>query len=566
MNKMTPEFQARSRAVFADTIGQSLLDVRNKVASLPASTQRRDALSALDSVPKLFGRDLATVQADWISLRALFNSRNAAQLGVSQKRFANIRSEIVKAVKAYGAGRPTLTKRLPLAPAWEGLLGLIDRPSYGHALNRLACFCSAMGIEPLAVGPETLLGLYEALVTEEVIKNPRRILQHTIGHWNMCGRQVPGWPAIRLTSPFPSTRYVLNLTQFPKSFETDVGAWRRRLLQVDFMEDDGPEKVLRPVTVNSQEKLIRRFASALIANSVLAVEGITVLADLAEPRILKAGLNIFLEKAGNKQTEYVRKFGWLFLSIAKYHAKLPDEQIKAIRALLNRLGAREVGMTARNRERLSQFDERKNVVKLLTFPMKERERGLKVANPYRKAKYFERALSAAILIYASVRMQNLHTIQIAKNIRYHHGACILTFDKSEMKNNRPLELELPAQVASLLQEFIKDHRPKLPGAEGPYLVPGRNGGPRSHNTMRQDFERAVLKYTGLIVNPHLMRHVTAMIAIDRDPANLTAVAQRLGHANLQTCIDFYIGNESKPSSRVINRILEEAITNPKGLG
>jgi hypothetical protein len=44
------------------------------------------------------------------------------------------------------------------------------------------------------------------------------------------------------------------------------------------------------------------------------------------------------------------------------------------------------------------------------------------------------------------------------------------------------------------------------------------------------------------------------------------VAQRLGHANLQTCIDFYLGNESKPSSRVINRILEEAITNPKGLG
>ena len=58
-------------------------------------------------------------------------------------------------------------------------------------------------------------------------------------------------------------------------------------------------------------------------------------------------------------------------------------------------------MTTRNRERLSQFDERQNVVKLLTFPSEKRERGLKVANPYRRAKYFERALAAAILIYAA---------------------------------------------------------------------------------------------------------------------------------------------------------------------
>jgi integrase len=566
MNQMTLEFLARSRAAFSTTVGLSLQDVRDQVAALPASTRRRDTLSALDAVPKLFKRNLAAVQADWISLRAVFTSKNAAQLGVSEKRFANIRSEVVKAVRAFGAGCPTLTKRLPLSPTWDALMASIDRLSYNQALRRLACFCSAMGIEPTEVSPETLLGLHEALVAEEVIKDPRRILNHTIGHWNMCRRRVPGWPAIRLTSPFASTRYVLDLVQFPESFQTDVAAWRRRLLEVDYLEGDGPEKVLRPITVNSQEKVIRRFASALIAKGVLAVEDIKSLADLAEPRILKVGLKIFLEKAGGKPTEYVRKYGWLFLSIAKHHAKLSDEQIKAIRVLVNRLGHREVGMTKRNRERLGQFDERENVVKLLTFPIKERARGLKVASPYRKAKYFERALSAAILIYASVRMQNLHTIQIEKNIRYSQGRCILTFDKTETKNSRPLELELPTQVASLLQEFIKDHRRVLPGAEGPYLFPGRSGGPRSHNTMRQDFEKSVLKHTGLVVNPHLMRHITAMIAIVQDPANLPAVAQRLGHAGLQTCIDFYLGNESKPSSRVINKILEDAIINPKGLG
>lgn len=566
MNQMTPEFQAKARTAFLDNAGISLRRVREQVAALPASTRRRDTLSALDAVQKLYGRDLAAVPANWLALRTLFESRNGAQLGVTEKRLANIRSEVTKAVKTFGAGQAALTKRVALAPEWTELLARTPLKRYGNALARLASFCSVMAIPPEQVNADTLLALHEALVAEEVIKNPRRILKHTIAHWNMCRARVPGWPGFKLASPFPSTRYMLELADFPKSFRTDMAAWRRRLLEVDYLEGDGPAQALRPITVNGQEKLIRRFASALVAEGALTVEDLTSLAVLAELKTLKAGLNIFLRKAGNQPTEYVRKYGWLFLSIAKHHTKLPVEQINAIRALIKKLGHRDVGMTERNRKRLSQFDDPKNVAALLNFPIKERERGLKVTNPHRKAKFFERALSAAILLYASVRMQNLHTIRTDKNIRWHQGRCILTFDKAEMKNGRSLELELPINIGSLLQEFIKDHRHQLPGAEGSFLFPGKNGGPRSHNTMRQDFEQAVLKHTGLVVNPHLMRHFTAMIAIVADPANLEAVAQRLGHKSRQTCINFYLDNESKPSSRVINKILEEALINPKGLG
>lgn len=565
MNQMTPEFLERSRAAFANNTGITLLDVRKQVAALPPSTRRRDTLSALDAVQKLFKRDLATVQADWIYLRALLTSKNAAQLGVKQKRYANIRTELVRAVGTYGQGSPALTKRIKLDPAWAVLLASLPLVRYGNALRRLAVFCSVVGISPGKVTAEVLLGFHEALVAEEVIKNPRQILKHTIAHWNMARARVVGWPSYKLASPFPSSRYVLDMEAFPQSFQKDVAAWSKRLLEVD-LDGEGPENVLRRVTVVGQEKLIRRFASILVINGVMPVEQIRSLATLAHPPTLKAGLQLFLKRSDNKATEYTRKYGWLLLSIAKHHSKLPDDEVDAIRALLKRLGKKDKGMGARHRARLVQFEDAKNVLKILTFPIKERERGLKATNPYRQAKFFERALSAAILISASVRMQNLHTIHMEENIRYFQGECILTFEASEMKNSRSLELALPASVAALLREFIEKYRPRLPGSNGPYLFPGKDGGPRSHNTMRQDFENAVLKHTGLVVNPHLMRHVTAMIAISKDPANLTAVAQRLGHAGLQTCIDFYIGNESKPSSRVMNRILEEAMANPKGLG
>ncbi|RKH76225.1 site-specific integrase, partial [Corallococcus praedator] len=127
--------------------------------------------------------------------------------------------------------------------------------------------------------------------------------------------------------------------------------------------------------------------------------------------------------------------------------------------------------------------------------------------------------------------------------------CVLSYADDEMKNGRSHEVELPAEVAEIILEYIKDHRPYLPGANGPYLFPGRNGGPRHHNTMREDFQKAVFKHTGLQVNPHFTRHATAMIAINQDPANLPMVSQRLGHTSTKTAADFYLANVSLPSSR-----------------
>lgn len=562
MNQMTPEFAAKARAAFTDHAGSTLKDVRDQVAALPASTQRRDTLSALDAVQKLFKRDLATVQTNWRALRQLFQGRNAAQLGVSEKRYANIRSDIVRAVKGHGPASPFMAKRMPLAPAWTALLETVPLRRYGQALSRLARFCSVLRISPHHITKETLLAFHDAMTAEEVIKDPRRILKHTVAHWNMCQKRVPEWPDYKLASPFPSNRFMLDLQEFPSSFQEDVAKWRRRVLKADILDEDGPDVALRPITVDGEEKLLRRFASALINTGHKKLEEITSLAVLVEIDQLKQGIRFFLKRAGGNPTGYVRKFAWLLLSVARHHVKLPEKEIAAIRKVVVKLGKREVGMTPRNRERLSQFDDHENVVKLLTSPQMERNRGLKITNLYRRAKAFERALSAAILIYASVRMQNLRTIQIEKNIRYSRGVCILSFDKTEMKNGRPLELELPEGVANLLQEFVRNHRPILPGADGPYLFPGRDGGPRSHNTMRQDFEGAVLKHTGLKVNPHLMRHATAMLAINQDPANLPMVAQRLGHSGIQTARDFYLGNESRPSSRVMNTILEEVIKLP----
>src|ERR1044071_2744874 len=163
---------------------------------------------------------------------------------------------------------------------------------------------------------------------------------------------------------------------------------------------------------------------------------------------------------------------------------------------------------------------------MLEFPRNAITNIPKNINPVRRAKYYERAVAAGILLYASVRIQNLRNIQIGKNLRKIGDAYLLTFDESEMKNRRPLQLPLPHHFTDILEAYIAEYRPLLAGASGSYLFPGRGGGPRPAATMRQDFESAVFKHTGLKVHPHLMLHLIGKLAVDTDSSMVTAVSQR----------------------------------------
>ena len=71
------------------------------------------------------------------------------------------------------APKKPITRRIPLLAAWDELLGQIDVKTYKMALYRLASYCSFIGISPDQVNAAILVNMYEALETEEIVKNPR---------------------------------------------------------------------------------------------------------------------------------------------------------------------------------------------------------------------------------------------------------------------------------------------------------------------------------------------------------------------------------------------------------
>jgi len=558
MYRNKDEFEARSRKTFVDNAPMSLRELRGRIDVNASGISRRDMLSALDSLERLFGRDLGTVPATTKSVRSLFSSKKAPELRISEKRYANIRSCIVGALRDHGEAPAPITKRIPLMPQWKALLGKIDNPNHRFALYRLSSYCSHMRIAPRDVSTKVLLGLFHALEAEEVVKDPRRLLKHTIAHWNMCGQRVQGWPRVRLASPFERNTIGLPLSKFPKGFQRDLRTWKARLLAADPLDIEAPIRPLKPISVEGMERMIVRFASALVRTGV-RIDKIQKLNALVELPNYKAGLRFFLHRFNDEPNPYVGKLARTLYYMAKHYCRLSPEALAELELLRRRVDVdRNRQMTPRNRERLSQFDDPDNVSKLLRFPQEERARGLANKNPYRATKCLERALSVAILISCCLRIQNLRTIDLTTDIRWVKDKCYLSIDGSKVKNRQSLAFELPPDVADLLREFVRDYRPRLPGSNGPYLFPGRNGGPRPHSTMRTDFKDAMRKRLGLILNPHLMRHFIAKIVVGKDPALAVAVSQLLGHKRIDMTMAHYLGTEGREAGRRIDRLLRDA--------
>ena len=565
MTYMDPKFLDRSRAVFADNAHPSLADVCARVDAELTGTRRRDLLSGFNTLARVMGIDLSQIRATPKAVRTLLTSRAAAELGLTERRWRNVRSNVVSAVRAFGAVPFAITELVPINAEWTDLIARAPVKHLRYGFARLARFCSAMAISPEAVDRATLLGFYEALVAEDLVRDPRTKLKHTIAVWNICHRQAPDWPDIRLASPFERDVITLPLEHFPESFRVDLEAWCARLLSPDPMDPSAPPRPLKAITVNAKTALVLRFASAVVRRKVLPIEEVTDLRVLVtDVERFKGGLRYFLDRFEGQSNAYIAKIADTLRAIAKYYVQVPEEVYDEIESICRRLRPpRNEGLKAKNRERLRQFDDPKNVARLLAFPREEAERGRKLTNPYRAAKCYERAVAVSLLIATCLRIQNLRTIRLDTDLSRSGGHCFLSIPRERVKNGMDLDFELPADTVALIDEYLRTHRLHLRGAEGPYLFPGRDGGPRPYTTISQDIETSLRKRAGLTMNAHLFRHATAKIVIERDPGLAFVLSRHLGHKTINMTMQAYLGTEGRAAARSIDRVIKAAMADPR---
>jgi integrase len=161
----------------------------------------------------------------------------------------------------------------------------------------------------------------------------------------------------------------------------------------------------------------------------------------------------------------------------------------------------------------------------------------------------QKALAIALLTVAPLRLDNLRLLDRRRYFRRAFSVddtrYQLTIPAAEVKNKVDLEFPIPPRIMAMIDLYLETYQPLLTnGHPSTLLFPGRSGQPKHGNALRRNITDVVYKELGLRMNPHLFRHLGALLFLKMNPGQYESVRQLLGHKNIQTTINFYAGFET----------------------
>ena len=210
------------------------------------------------------------------------------------------------------------------------------------------------------------------------------------------------------------------------------------------------------------------------------------------------------------------------------------------------------GLTEKNRARLRQFDDPDNVVSLLSLPEKLMRIAARNRNARAGALQAQIATAIGILTMAPIRIGNLSDLDLERGdlLRPGRGKQLhIVLAAERAKGREPLEYTLPAPSVELIERYLEKFRPHLAHPRCTALFPGKGGGAKASITLRKQISDTVHSYTGIQMNPHLFRHATSKIFLDRNPGEESVVQRVLGHKSIDTTTGYYTGLETAAAVR-----------------
>ncbi len=318
-------------------------------------------------------------------------------------------------------------------------------------------------------------------------------------------------------------------------------------------------------TLAHHEKQIQRWASALVRDgyNIADITGLSVLVKLEN---FKRAVRYYHEEwLGGKKASLFEMASSMVV-VAQEYVGVNGDDLEELKRIRNRLKCRERGMTDKNRERLRPFLAPMNQVKFLCFGDKLIKTAIKNGLFHRSALMIQKALVHEILIHAPMRFSNLVKLNLTRHIkRVKNGPAAKLFiviPADEVKNQEMLEYELPASTVRLFDLYIHKYRPLLlKGTEEGWLFPGEVHGHKHEVTLRGQLCGIVKKHTGLIVNPHLYRHIAAFFYLQAHPGDYETVRKLLAHRSVETTMMFYAEFDGLAARRLYSEHILERKSN-----
>lgn len=557
-------------------VARTLGDVRDMLL------QRSDAdtagiklqISAISTVARICGCAPDDLSSDPTQLRQHLAGISPAMAGLTRGSWSSVRSRLLHALKNANVEVMAGRRTTPLTEEWATLHRLLPKSGWDASIARFVAYLSDHGVAPGDVSDTWMERFAQDLNRSSLRGQPIDLVRAAIRGWNIAVENVPGWPQQQLTLPSTQReRYVYRPHSFSASFQMSLMDYLSYLANPPD-EEDAPPKALRPATLRLREFQVLQMASAVVHQGVPIADVISIEA-LASKENVDRICDFFINRSGRPDCSQLLSFLIILKSLAVHRLKDRSlgEWIQRRRKRLAGGRTQRVGMTEKNRRRLSVFRDPRHVRDLLLLPYKLLKRAEAGSLPPRDAARLVRAAVAIELeIMCAIRLQNLTEINADTDfVRSHSGrraAVHLYIPGKRTKNGEDIELEIPKQSMALIDLYLAKYRnlliePEYRGKGPRYLFPKLNGAAKSGRVFASGICDVLMRELGIGFNVHLFRHLSCFLYLRAHPGQIDVMRRVLGHRDAATTIRFYAGIEQSDAFRLFDthilELREEAI-------
>ena len=540
----------------------TLGDVRDAVKVSPnlTPTRIRDLVSAISCFGTLIGEEPDSIPLDLAAIGARLGAVNPVAAGISPKRLANIRCDLLAAIAASGL-KPIRPARQELSESWQTLRAKLKTKRHRIGTSRLTQYASTAGLESPDID-DCVIGAFIADIREQSLhRKPNDLHRQTTVIWNEVAREFPELRLRQVSVPsFRAPLRRIEPSRLPDSFKNDMEAYFDWCTNTDPFAANARPRALAPATVRLRRDQIHAAVTTLVESGI-EPESITALGDLVTVSNFKTMARRRLEMADARTNAFNHGLVNVGVQIAREWVKVDEATLTELKRLARKMPAPRGDLTAKNKSFLRQFDDPEVLQRLIRLPAK-------LWSMVRRDKFYnsrtltlaQAALAVEILLYTVLRMQNLAALEFDRHLFLHAGpGAVSTLDipAEEVKNQHPLEFDIPPHIVRMLIDYRDVVAPKIIGRRPDRLFVNPDGTPKLAQTLSKLIRRTVRRYAGLNLSPHQIRHLAAKIVLDDQPGAFELVKQLLGHENLKTTVKAYTGIDTRRACRHHSRLLEK---------
>lgn len=522
--------------------------------------RRRDMISGLARAAEVLNRhpDGVPVHVPWLQPR-LEEVRPKA-LRITAKTWANILSNMKAALAHLGCIESGTKPVSTLSPAWAAHWQALRGSSESGLVPGLWGFVAYLNDRSVAsevVGAEHLIGYLAFVTTRSLRKHPVDVARRARTAWNRAAKLVPGWPSQQL-EPIASDRvYCLPDSRFSERFIAEVDTLMYSLARPDPLAPGTLRRAMRPETLKARRGQFTRFAAVLV-HAGLPIECIEGLRDLVFPANLELGLRWLLQRSNNVKTPGLSNLAVALRILVRHHAALSDEERTRAEDLCGKvILPRTSGLTEKNRQRLMPFNDADLTDGLLSLAQELWSTAKACRNSATRALQRETAIALEMLTFCPIRRKNLAEIHVERDLQRHGtGNVVLNLQADQTKTGRAISFVLPDHLVGWIDAHLRDRAGVLCPPGVAWLFPMRDGtGSMAPTALGTRISKVIRTHTGLMVHPHLFRHLSAKLMLKANPGHYELVRRVLGHAETSTTWETYVGLEGEDATRLLSEIV-----------